>query len=167
VGPNQLHHPSDEETTMANRVPWIIAAALLVLLAADARPATKSGAVKLQELKSQDIDKKAFKVSVGDRVKADCTYHIIPDFFGQKAISVHARIKNTSAKMLYYGYYVAFLDKDKNLITCSAFGGSEFTKLGPGKETNIGNVVVIPVSQLARIAFYQVTVLEDEKEFGK
>ena len=40
-------------------------------------------------------------------------------------------------------------------------------KLDAGKETNIGNVIQLPVAEIAKIAHYQVTLLEDEKEFGK
>jgi hypothetical protein len=68
---------------------------------------------------------------------------------------------------MYYGYYVAFFDKDKNLVACSSFGGGKFTKLDPRKETTIGNVIELPSDELKRIVSYQVTVLEDEKEFGK
>ena len=67
---------------------------------------------------------------------------------------------------MYYGYYVAFFDKDKKLIACTSFGGGQMAKLESGKETTIGNVIQLPVQQLKKIAFYQVTILEDEKEFG-
>ncbi|HLW65414.1 MAG TPA: hypothetical protein VKS79_08865 [Gemmataceae bacterium] len=127
---------------------------------------TKSGEAKLQEAASQDISKKAVKVNLGDKVKAECSYYIIPDFFGAKVISVQAHIKNTANKVMYYGYYVAFFDKDKNLVACSSFSG-KFAKLDPGKDTNVGNVLEIPVDQQKKIASYQVTLLEDEKEFGK
>jgi hypothetical protein len=131
-----------------------------------ALPETKSGEAMLKELMFQDVAKNAVKVSLGNKVKADCSYYIIPNFLGRKVISVQARIKNTSDKLMYYGYYVAFFDKDKSLVACSSFAGS-LAKLDPGKETNIGNVIEVPVDQLKRIASYQVTLLEDEKEFGK
>jgi hypothetical protein len=144
-------------------------AAVILLLssAPQAFPDTKAGEAKLQELKFQDVAKKALKVSLGNKVKADCSYYINPDFLGKKVISVQARIKNTSNKVLYYGYYVAFFDKDKKLVACSSFGGGTIAKLNPGKETNIGNVIELPPDQLKKIVSYQVTLLEDEKEFGK
>src|SRR5262245_24262991 len=94
---------------------WFIldGAAVILLLssASQAFPDTKSGEAKLQELKFQDVARKALKVSLGNKVKADCSYYINPDFLGKKVISVQARIKNTSNKLMYYGYYVAFFDK--------------------------------------------------------
>ena len=153
---------------MSSRLIRIVGAAILLLSAAPlAWSETKSGEANLQELKDQDVAKKAIKVSLGDKVKAECSYYIIPDFLGKKVVSVGARIKNTSGKLMYYGYYVAFFDKDKKLVACSSFGGSQIAKLDPGKETYIGNVLELPPDQIKRIASYQVTLLEGEKEFGK
>ena len=121
---------------------------------------TKSGEAKL------DVFEKALKVSLGDKVKASCTYYIDPDFLGKTAVAVHAKVKNTSDKHMHYGYYVAFQDKDKNLVACSSFSG-KLAKLKPGGENYIGNTIVLPIDQIKRLAFYQVTLLEDEKEFGK
>ncbi|HEV3203015.1 MAG TPA: hypothetical protein VGY77_01470 [Gemmataceae bacterium] len=140
---------------------------LLLITGPQAFPDTKSGDAKLQEIgKFQDVSKKALKVSLGDKVKANCSYYINPDFFGKKVISVQANIKNTSNKLMYYGYFVAFFDKDKNMIACSSFSG-DIAKLDAGKETNIGNVIQLPADQINKIVSYQVTLLEDEKEFGK
>ncbi len=131
-----------------------------------AYPDTKSGKANLQEEKGQGVPEEALKVSLGDKVKANCTYYIIPDFLGKKVVSVQANIKNTSDKQMYYGYYVAFLDKDKNLVGCSSFAG-ELAQLEPGGVGNIGSVIRLPNEQIKRIAFYQVSLWEDEKEFGK
>jgi hypothetical protein len=154
--------------TMRTRLIRNVAAAFLLLSAAPlARPDTKSGDANLQELKSEDVAKKAVKVNLGDKVKAECSYYIQPDFFGKKVVSVGARVKNTSDKVMYYGYYVAFFDKDKKLVACSSFGGGQIAKLDPGKETFIGNVLELPPDQIKKIASYQVTLLEGDKEFGK
>ena len=142
----------------------IVLGAALQCFAALACADTKSGEAKLQELKGQEIFDKALKVDLGQKLKTECRYYIIPDFFGRKVVSVGASIKNTSPKLLYFGYHVAFFDKNKNLIAASSYDKG---KLEPGKETNIGNVLELPRSQLGKIAFYQVTVLEDETEFGK
>jgi hypothetical protein len=142
-------------------------AILLLSSAPQAFPDTKSGEAKLQELKFQDVAKNALKVSLGNKLKADCSYYINPDFLGKKVISVQARIKNATDKVMYYGYYVAFFDKDKDLVACSSFGGGQIAKLDPGKDTYIGNVIELPSDQLKKIVSYQVTLLEDEKEFGK
>jgi len=153
---------------MRNRLIRNIAAAILLLAAApQAWSDTKSGDATLQELKFEDVAKKAINVKLGDKVKAECSYYINPDFLGKKVISVGARVKNTSDKVMYYGYYVAFFDKDRKLVACSSFGGGQIAKLDPGKETYIGNVLELPPDQIKRIASYQVTLLEGEKEFGK
>jgi hypothetical protein len=149
---------------MRKRLILSVPAAILFLSSASLAPSdTKSGEAKLQELKFQDAATDALKVSLGNKVKAECSYYINPDLFGKKVISVQARVKNTSDKVMYYGYYVAFFDKDKNLVACSSFNGP----IANGKEKNIGNVIPLPSHQLKSIAFYQVTLLEDEKEFGK
>jgi hypothetical protein len=135
--------------TLGTLVVWAAAHCCLSSAYAD----TKSGEARLQELTGQDVAKKALKVSLGAKVKADCTFYIIPE--------------NTSDMRMYYGYYVAFFDKDKNLIATSAFGGGKLAQLEPGKATNIGNLIELPSAQLQRIAFYQVALLEDAKEFGK
>jgi len=153
---------------MRKRLIRNVAAAILLLTAAlPASSETKSGEADLQELKDQDVAKKAIKVSLGDKVKAECSYYIIPDFLGMKVVSVGARVKNTSDKVMYFGYYVAFFDKDKKLVACSSLGGGPINKLDPGKETFIGNVLELPPDQIKKIASYQVTLLEDEKQFGK
>ena len=138
--------------------------AALQCFAALACADTKSGEAKLQELKGQEIFAKALKVVLGQKIKTECLYYIIPDFMGRKVVSVGAHIKNTSDKLMYFGYHVAFFDKNKNLIAASSFSND---KLEPGKETEIGNVLELPRSELGKIAFYQVTVLEDETEFGR
>ncbi len=151
---------------MRSRLILFVTAFLLLCSVPPAFPDTRSGEAKLQELKGQDIDKKALHVSLGDKVKAECTYYINPDFIGKKAISVQARVKNTSDKAMYYGYYVAFFDKEKRMVACSSFSGP-IAKLAPGKDTLVGNIIEIPAARLKEIVSYQVTLLEDEKEFGK
>jgi hypothetical protein len=46
-------------------------------------------------------------------------------------------------------------------------GIGQIAKLDPAKDTYIGNVIELPSHQLKEIVSYQVTLLEDEKEFGK
>ena len=143
----------------------LVALAFVSFLPHAARSDTKSGAVRLQEATFEDADKKGVKISLGNQVKADCTYYIT-DFNGKKVISVQATVKNTSKKTLYYGYYVAFFDNHNNLIATSGFSG-DLAKLEPGKDITIGNVIELPMDQIKRITAYKVTLLEDEKEFGR
>jgi hypothetical protein len=110
------------------------AAAALLLVAGLAQPGrcqTKEGNAKLQEAKGLDVDKKALKIEVGNTVKAVCSCHINPDLFGKKVVEVAATATNSSDKVMYYGLYVAFFDKDKKLVGCCTFGGEPFSeKLG-------------------------------------
>jgi hypothetical protein len=103
---------------MRTRLILSVGTAILLLSGASrAFPETKSGEAKLPELSFQDVAKNAVNVSLGDKVKADCSHYINPDVFGKKVI--------------------------------------------------FGNVIALPSDQLKKIVSYQVTVLEDEKEFGK
>jgi hypothetical protein len=147
---------------MGNRI-WtvtLVSCAAFLLIHARVDAASKSGDIKLPE----GFDK-AVKVELGDTLKAECHFYI-NDFFGKKVISPQATIKNPSKKTMYFGYYVAFYDKDKNLLACTSFSG-DLAKVEPGKETSVGNIVELPVALLGKVASYQVTLLEDEKEFGK
>lgn len=144
-----------------------VAVVLLSLLTAVTRAETKTGSIRLQEATLAEAGTKVPKIEVGARVKAVCRYFIISDFFGRKVVSVQAQITNTAARELYYGYYVAFFDKDGELVAASSFAGGQICKLGPGKKTTVGNIIELPVDQMGRISSYQVTVLESDKEFGK
>src|SRR5262249_2073707 len=105
-------------------------------------------------------------VSLGKQVKAECAFHIT-DFFGKKIISPQAKITNSGKKPLFFAYYVSFLDKDKNLIACTSFVSFGKEGLAPGKDTFIGNVIQVPPAELSKVAFYQVTLYESDKEIGQ
>jgi len=59
--------------------------------------------------------------------------------------------------------YIAFFDKEKNLVACS---GQRIT-VDAGKQTFVGSVLEIPLEQMNKIASYQVRIYEGEKEIGK
>ena len=139
----------------------VLVAFFSCLTLATAKAETKSKTAKLKE-----GIKNAVNVELGDHIKAKCSFYIVPDHFGSRVVSTQAMLKNTGIKTLHYGYYVAFFDQEKNLVGCTSFSGKIAT-LAPGKETNIGNVLELPTSEIDRIASYQVTLIEAEKEFGK
>jgi hypothetical protein len=128
----------------------MVLGAALQCFAALACADTKSGEAELQELKGQEIFAKALKVVLGQKLKTECRYYIDPDFLGRKVVSVGANIKNTSDRPMYFGYHVAFFDKNKNLIAASSYDKG---KLEPGKDNDIGNVLELesPVLQLRKI----------------
>ena len=51
-------------------------------------------------------------------------------------------------------------------MACTGISG-KLSRLDPGKSMGVANAIVIPTDQLKKIVYYQVTLLEDEKEFGK
>ena len=79
------------------------------------------------------------------------------------AISVNAKIKNTSSERMYYSYNVAFFDKDKNLIGCQV-------RSTPGwRERRQHRRDVHPSSprdEIAKIAYYSVALHESDKQIG-
>ena len=74
------------------------------------------------------------------------------------------KLKNTSGKKLYGAVYIAFFDKDKNLVGCSSRTG---IILDAGKQMFVGSVLDIPPEEMDRIASYQVKIYEADKEIGK
>jgi hypothetical protein len=129
----------------------------VLLLAIPARLAaeTKSGAIDLTD------DKKPVKITVGEKLKFETNFHRF-EFGGKASFAANGTLKNTSNKKLYCALYVAFFDKDKNLMGCAA----RTTILDPGKDLVVANVIELPADQIEKITTYQVTLYDSEKEFG-
>jgi hypothetical protein len=147
------------------------AAAALLLVAGLAQPGrgqTKEGEAKLQEAKGLDVDKKALKVEVGDTVKAACSCYVNPDLFGKRVVEVYANATKACDRVMYFGLYVAFFDKDKKLVGCCTFGGEPFSeKLEAKGFSATTKQVELPVALIDQIASYQVRLVSDTKELGK
>ncbi|MCK5393927.1 MAG: hypothetical protein KAI91_06275 [Candidatus Omnitrophica bacterium] len=124
----------------------------------------KSGKVYLKESKGFDDD--LFMISIGEKIKADCKFYI-KKVFGNKAVWAGADVRNIASKNMYYMYYVAFFDKDMNLIGCSS-AESISGGLKPGEWNQLaGCLVFLPSSEFSKIKYYQIILYESGKEIGK
>jgi hypothetical protein len=135
-------------------------AALVVLLlftatvfAAD----PKSGPIDLS------AGSKHFKTTVGEALKLETDFHRF-ELGGKTSIAANGSMKNTSGKRLHGALYIAFFDKDKNLVASAARTG---ILIMPGKQLFVGNVLEVPPEQIDTIATYQITIYESDKEVGK
>jgi hypothetical protein len=145
-----------------------IATLILALLSVPAQAETKEGEAKLQELTGLDVEKKGLKIEVGDTVTATCICNINPDQFKKRVVQIYAIAKNTTDKPMYYGLHVAFYDKDKKLIGCCVFGSDAiFAKLEPKGFSSTTKYLELPTSLIDKIAHYQLSLVADDKEFGK
>ena len=139
--------------------PFAILAFALLLVTTSNRAAQADS--KTGEAKFTGPKQEAVKVSLGDKLKLDATFQMIE--IGQlAAISVQAKIKNTTGVMMYYSYHVAFLDKDKNLIGCQSFP----LQIAANRSGTAGTFIQLPRDQIARIAYYSVAFHESEKQIG-
>jgi hypothetical protein len=102
-------------------------------------------------------------LGVGSGLKLESDFYRF-EFGGKTSVAANGVLKNTSGKKLNGALYIAFFDKDKNLVA-SAARTSIF--LDAGKDLLVANVLEIPTDQIDKIASYQISVYEGEKEIGK
>ena len=126
----------------------------------------ESGKIKLKEAKSA-FDKKAFfNVKTGKQIKVEGQFRV-SDFFDSKVVMATDDAVNTSKKDLYYAYFVAFLDKNKNLIGCASQVAS-MSPLKAGAKNQFGMCIIpLPESEIKKIAYYQLVFIESEKKIGQ
>jgi hypothetical protein len=85
------------------------------------------------------------------------------DFFGEETIFAGVTVKNTGSRPMVYRYYVAFFDKDKNLIGAAAQGSFHDAGLKPGDAVQLGSCLInLPKNRFKDIAFYQAVIYESE-----
>ncbi len=138
----------------------ILAAGFILMLPGLASADHKKGTIELKE-----GFKNATKIDIGDKLKGECQWYINPNFFKKRVISVQCEIKNPTKAPLYYGYHVAFFDKEGHLIATSSMNG--MSAVAPGKSTFVGNVISLPKHMMDRITNYQVTLFSEEKPFDQ
>jgi hypothetical protein len=137
--------------------PAVFLLGVLLLAAPSVRAADpKSGAADF-------TGNKHLKVTIGKGLKLETDFHRF-EFGGKTALAANGNVKNTSRKKLYGTLYIAFFDKEKNLVACS---DRTTITLDAGKQTFVGSVLEIPLEQMNKIASYQVRIYEGEKEIGK
>ena len=104
----------------------------------------------------------AFKKDFGTVVKATTDWHV-GDFFGEETVFAGIRVKNTGAKPMFFKYYVAFFDKDKNLLGASGQGSFGDEGLKPGEETQMGSCLIgLPKDKYKAITSYQAVFYESD-----
>jgi len=140
---------------------WSIS--LFVILAAASLQAQSviRGDIKLNYSSSMFAED-AFKKEFGTVVKATTDWHV-GDFFGEETVFAGVQVKNTGAKPMFFRYYVAFFDKDKNLLGASGQGSFGDEGLKPGEETQMGSCLIgLPKDKYKAITSYQAVIYESD-----
>ena len=131
----------------------------LFLAAAATSPAradSKSGEAKFTGPRKEKV-----AVELGNKLKLKAEFQMI-EVGRLAAISVNAKIKNTSSARMYYSYNVAFFDKDKNLIGCHCVP----LQIGANGDSTAGTFIQLPRDEIAKIAYYSVAFHESDKQIG-
>ena len=153
--------PTRKNNSLIINMKWSIP--LFVLLATaslHAQPVIK-GDIKLNYSKSM-FSEDAFKKEFGTVVKATTDWHA-GDFFGQETVFAGITVKNTGTKPMFFHYFVAFFDKDKNLIGATGQGSFGDDGLKPGEETQMGSCLIeLPKDKYKAIASYQAVIYETD-----
>jgi len=107
--------------------------------------------------------KRHIKVTVGNRMKFEADLYRF-EFGGMTSIVANGTMKNTSRTKLHGQLYFAFFDKNKQLV-CA--GGQTFYEVAPGAKQLVNYPMKVPAEVADRVASYQVTVYEGEKQVGQ
>ena len=103
-----------------------------------------------------------FKKEFGTVVKAATDWHV-GDFFGQETVFAGVTVKNSGSKPMFFNYYVAFFDKDKNLVGAAAQGSFGKDGLKPGEVTQLGSCLIhLPKDKFKEITSYQAVIYETD-----
>jgi hypothetical protein len=141
---------------------WPSALAFLVVSVLPVCAASLEGEITLKYDEAV-FGKHHFEKDFGDTVKATTQWRV-GDFFGKETVFAGAKVKNTGTKPMFFEYYVAFFDKDKNLI--GAAGQSSFGDGGlkPGDETQLGSCLVhLPKGKYKEIVSFQAVLWESDQ----
>jgi hypothetical protein len=139
---------------------------LFLLLAASLHAqSTIQGNIKLDYLKKDAsggvVTDNAFKKEFGNVVKVTTGWYA-GDFFGEETVFGNVTVRNTAMKPMYFRYYVAFFDKDKNLV--GATGQHPLRRgLKPGEQTYMGSCEIgLPKDKYKTIVSYQAVIYETD-----
>ena len=104
----------------------------------------------------------AFKKEFGNVVKATTDWRA-GDFFGEQTVFAGVTVKNTAAKPMFFHYYVAFFDKDKNLVGAAGQGSFGNKGLKPGEKIQMGSCLIgLPQDKYKSIVSYQAVIYETD-----
>jgi hypothetical protein len=133
---------------------------------AAAEAVRKSGPCTLQEAGAFE-EGKHFKVTFGKALQARCGWYI-DEFFGKKIIQARATVANRGEKRKYFHYYVAFFDKDGNLVGCAGQGALGDKGLEPRSEMQLGSCLIpLPPEKFQEVAAYKAVLYESDTGIGK
>ena len=119
------------------------------------------GDIKLKYSESMFAED-AFKKEFGNVVKATTDWHA-GDFFVSETVFAGVKVKNTGTKPMFIRYYVAFFDKDKNLIGSAGQGSFGDEGMKPGEETQLGSCLIeLPKDKYKDIASFQAIIYETD-----
>lgn len=123
---------------------------------------TLNGEISLEFPNKRAISEKAFKKEFGEVIKATTDWYV-GDFFGKEVLFAGVTVKNTGKVSKAYQYYVAFFNKDNELI--GAIGQSSFGTEGlkPGENTQLAScLITLPKDKYKEIKFYQAILYESD-----
>jgi hypothetical protein len=125
---------------------------------------TKEGTCCLQQ--ADPFDRDVFTVHVGEKIQGTCKF-FVQEFFGRKIINANIEIANTSGKTMYCQYYVAFLNRDGQLIGCAGQGTFGPKGLPAEESTQLGGCLIpLPAGLVGKAVRYQIAFYESDKEIG-
>jgi hypothetical protein len=140
-----------------NRCGWSALFVVVIVLSA----ASRLTAETVSGMASFTGTKDHVKVTAGTGLKFSSDFYRL-EFGGKISLAASGTVKNTSGKKLFGSLYIAFFDKDKNLIGTAA----RTLTLEPGKDLVAANVIEAPPDAIDKIVSYQITIYESEKEIG-
>jgi hypothetical protein len=150
-----------KQFTQSTNMKWSITLfAVLAAVSVHAQSVIR-GDIKLKYSESMFAED-AFKKEFGSVVKATTDWHA-GDFFGQETVFAGIKVKNTGSKPMFFRYYVAFFDKDNNLIGSTGQGSFGDEGLKPAEETQMGSCLIeLPKDKYKAIASYQAVIYETD-----
>lgn len=107
-----------------------------------------------------------YEVRVGTKLKGTCRFSL-SDFFGQQIISAPIEVSNQSEKPMHCHYYVAFFDKNGNLLGCTGQGTMKDGGIAPGDNTQFGSCLIpLPKTVREKAVSYKITYYESDMPIG-
>ena len=88
-----------------------------------------------------DFAENGFKKEFGSVVKSTTDWRA-GDFFGKETVFGGVSVRNTGAKPMFFQYYVAFYDRDKNLVGAAGQGSFGKEGLKPGAQTQLASCLI-------------------------
>ena len=134
---------------------------LPLLFTASLHAAAISGDIQLKYSESFGSGE-GFRKEFGDVVKASCNWSAA-DFFGQETVFATVTLTNTGPKAMFYNYYVAFFDKDNNLVGSAGQGSFGDAGLKPGGNVQLGSCLIhLPPDKYKEITSYKAVLYETD-----